>query len=37
MTSDELRQLIADVQRRQSELDNIEVKAGTWRHAEAIV
>jgi ATP-dependent DNA helicase RecG len=27
MTRDELRQLIADVQRRQSELDNVEVKA----------
>ena len=27
MTRDELRQLIADVQRRQSKLDNVEVKA----------
>ena len=27
MTRDELRQLIVDVQRRQSELDNVELKA----------
>jgi hypothetical protein len=27
MTRDELRQLVADVQRRQSELDSVEVKA----------
>ena len=27
MTREELRQLVADVQRRQSELDNVEAKA----------